>query len=135
MSVRIQRKRTKGWRMPPNTISVTRPGKFGNPFIKGNWVPEEFDEMYLSYDKFENCPDYLDNLDFLTYAVRGHEISTNEDAVRLFEQYLSYLKDKKPEVFNQWKVELKGKNLACFCPLDVPCHADVLLSVFNDDGG
>ena len=29
---RIQRKRVKGWRMPPNTVSVCRPGKFGNPF-------------------------------------------------------------------------------------------------------
>lgn len=28
----IQRTRTKGWRMPPNTVSVTRPGKWGNPF-------------------------------------------------------------------------------------------------------
>jgi hypothetical protein len=29
---RIQRKRTKGWRMPPNTVSVTRPGRWGNPY-------------------------------------------------------------------------------------------------------
>ena len=29
---RIQRKRIKGWRMPPNTVSVTRPGRWGNPF-------------------------------------------------------------------------------------------------------
>jgi len=29
---RIQRQRSKGWRMPPNTVSVCRPGKFGNPF-------------------------------------------------------------------------------------------------------
>lgn len=28
---RIQRKRIKGWRMPPNTVSVCRPGKWGNP--------------------------------------------------------------------------------------------------------
>lgn len=27
--------------------------------------------------------------------------------------------------------ELKGKNLACFCPLDQPCHADVLLEIAN----
>lgn len=27
--------------------------------------------------------------------------------------------------------ELKGKNLACFCPLDKPCHADVLLEIAN----
>jgi len=32
MPHRIQRKRTKGWKMPPNTVNVCRPGKFGNPF-------------------------------------------------------------------------------------------------------
>jgi hypothetical protein len=29
---RIQRKRTKGWQMPPDTIYVGRPTKWGNPF-------------------------------------------------------------------------------------------------------
>lgn len=28
--VRIQLRRTKGWRMPPNTVSVARPGPYGN---------------------------------------------------------------------------------------------------------
>ncbi len=32
---RIQRKRVRGWRMPENTVCVTRPGKFGNPFHVG----------------------------------------------------------------------------------------------------
>lgn len=27
--------------------------------------------------------------------------------------------------------ELSGKNLACWCALDAPCHADVLLEVAN----
>ena len=27
--------------------------------------------------------------------------------------------------------ELRGKNLACWCPLDQPCHADVLLELAN----
>ena len=27
--------------------------------------------------------------------------------------------------------ELRGKNLACWCPLDQPCHADVLLKIAN----
>jgi hypothetical protein len=26
---------------------------------------------------------------------------------------------------------LKGKDLACWCPLDVPCHADVILEMLN----
>jgi hypothetical protein len=32
MPVRIQRKRTKGWRMPENTVYVGRPTKWGNPY-------------------------------------------------------------------------------------------------------
>lgn len=27
--------------------------------------------------------------------------------------------------------QLRGKNLACWCPLDQPCHADVLLELAN----
>ena len=33
---RIQRKRTKGWRMPENTVYVGRPTKWGNPFKVGD---------------------------------------------------------------------------------------------------
>jgi hypothetical protein len=29
---RIQRRRTRGYRLPPQTRCVTRPGPFGNPF-------------------------------------------------------------------------------------------------------
>lgn len=30
------------------------------------------------------------------------------------------------------KHELRGRDLACYCPLDEPCHADVLLSIANE---
>jgi len=30
------------------------------------------------------------------------------------------------------RAELRGKDLACFCPLDQPCHADVLLEIANN---
>jgi hypothetical protein len=32
MPERIQLKRTKGWRIPPNTVKVCRPGRYGNPY-------------------------------------------------------------------------------------------------------
>jgi hypothetical protein len=32
---------------------------------------------------------------------------------------------------DDWK--LRGKNLACWCPLDQPCHADVLLELANQE--
>jgi hypothetical protein len=35
------------------------------------------------------------------------------------------------EIREQAKQELRGKNLACWCPLDRPCHADVLLEIAN----
>ena len=28
--------------------------------------------------------------------------------------------------------ELRGHDLACWCPLGQPCHADVLLEIAND---
>lgn len=31
--------------------------------------------------------------------------------------------------------ELRGKHLACWCPLSQPCHADVLLAISNQSGG
>lgn len=35
--VRVQLRRTKGWRMPDNTVNVARPGKWGNPFRVGRY--------------------------------------------------------------------------------------------------
>lgn len=32
MPRRLQQKRTKGWRKPPNSVVVSRPSKWGNPF-------------------------------------------------------------------------------------------------------
>ncbi|WP_390843710.1 DUF4326 domain-containing protein [Anatilimnocola floriformis] len=32
MPKRLQQKRTKGWRKPPNAVVVSRPSKWGNPF-------------------------------------------------------------------------------------------------------
>ena len=37
----------------------------------------------------------------------------------------------KPPTTREIRKELRGKNLACFCPLDQPCHADVLLKIAN----
>lgn len=31
----VQRKRVKGWRKPANTVNVSRPSKYGNPYRVG----------------------------------------------------------------------------------------------------
>jgi hypothetical protein len=43
---------------------------------------------------------------------------------------------ERPEWSTEMKSDLskiKGKNLACWCSLDKPCHADVLLKLANED--
>ena len=92
--IRVQRKRTKGWRMPPNTISVCRPGKWSNPFKVGE------------LSEYGDVPDA-------------------DTAVMFFRAWI----DKGLQRIAMQ--ELKGKNLACFCPLNAPCHADVLLELAN----
>lgn len=40
-------------------------------------------------------------------------------------------KDWRQSYFTCMDAALRGKNLACWCPLDQPCHADVLLEIAN----
>lgn len=112
--VRVQRKRIRGWRMPPNTVSVTRPGKFGNPFSI-----EKF-----RYRTVEIDPDYST----ACAKVRLSDEECRREAVWAYESWL----DLHPELVQEAREELRGKNLACFCPLDQPCHADVLLARVNE---
>ncbi len=98
--LRIQRKRTKGWRMPPNTVCVTRPGFWGNPFKGRNQMGAAL--MYeLALTRPANIP----------YPNKRIEKIISKQRERLN--------------------ELRGKNLACFCSLEVECHADVLLREAN----
>lgn len=89
---RIQRKRTRGWRMPDNTVYVGRPTKWGNQFVM--------------QDK-----------------------ETREDVVQAYANLID------PATATLIKQELRGKDLACWCPLDQPCHADVLLEIANSGSG
>ena len=116
--VRVQRKRTKGWKMPPNTVSVTRPGPWGNPFKIGEITHVWHRSAAWPYEM------YLD-----AFPVMGAEHS-----IRLFEKAMEQKHDWKHETWKPGDIsELRGKNLACFCPLDRPCHADVLLELANGD--
>lgn len=98
--VRIQLKRTKGWRMPPNTVKVDRTTPWGNPIQIGAQVCAGGDEIF-------------------------HGEATAEIAVALFRQYLA-----RELCFTPFFLDpLRGKNLACWCNIGTPCHADVLLNV------
>lgn len=44
------------------------------------------------------------------------------------------LVESEPETIAAIQNELRGKQLACWCPLDRPCHADVLAEIAEKKG-
>lgn len=104
---RIQRKRTKGWRMPEGAVYVGRPTVWGNPFkpgpVGGRGDSEHWDRA--------KC---VEMFRFTTCATDRPGIFTDFELTEI---------DLRP---------LRGKDLACWCRLDQVCHADVLLELAND---
>jgi hypothetical protein len=117
--IRIQRRRTKGWRMPKNTVYVGRGSKFGNPFRVGGLFKigdvDNKSQFKMSWCECLNAS-YNDGSFQL--------IKNNKMAVDFYMKLI----DKHPPKNIQ---DIKGKNLACWCPLDSPCHADILLELVN----
>lgn len=58
--------------------------------------------------------------------VSGKIIETRAQAVQLFID-----RGCADAIKAEAQVLLRGKNLACWCPLDEPCHADILLKMAN----
>lgn len=104
--IRIQLSRKKGWRMPPNTVKVDRSTKWGNPWPVGKEGPLG-----------RTAPDALGSVGFFRAMLDDTDVW---DAAG-YPEKIGYL---------------RGKNLACWCPLPKPgepdiCHAAVLLEIAN----
>lgn len=107
MPERIQRQRTKGWRMPAGAVYVGRPSKWGNPYRIASAIEHGFatgkTARHVCVEMFRETPELE-----MRYPTRA-----------------------------EIRGELRGKDLACWCPLvdadgnPVPCHGDVLLEWAN----
>ncbi len=101
--------------MPENTISVTRPGKWGNQFVVGRW---------FKMGKGGNGFMYLECL-LLEYLTPDYTLIENPQmAVDWYRRYVSLYPPRDID-------ELHNKDLACWCAIGQPCHADVLLEIAN----
>lgn len=141
MPERIQLSRAKGWRLPPNTVRVTRPGPWGNPF---------------------NFRDAAYCWVAVAYGCRADPAGRQEASVRAYREWIApgaglqtksmsrrvtlrcegmpdgeeIVMGKPAEAgeappLDRIRAELRGKNLACWCKPGTPCHADVLLELAN----
>lgn len=113
---RIQRKRTKGWTMPEGAVYVGRPTKWGNPWRVGG------DAQIVMRDTPKGEPRRLSLISMWP-----------ETVVALYRIYITHASfyDMGLDSTRLNLSELRGRDLACWCPLSVPCHADVLLALAN----
>ena len=54
--------------------------------------------------------------------------AAHRTAVRLYQEYLQ----EHPDIVKAAKKELRGKDLVCWCS-PLPCHADILLELANQE--
>lgn len=104
MPTRIQRKRTKGWRMPEGAVYVGRPTGFGN-----DWTMRDAGIRGICDPRAQR-----------EWAVQAYRRDVEEGWGREGSRW-----------YRDRVMALRGKDLACWCPLDQPCHADVLIELAN----
>lgn len=120
---RIQLRRTKGWRKPDGVVVVSRPTRWGNP-----WRVVHRNGVWGVLGRGE-------------WMTSAGEPWTRHDAQMFAVERFSDLHRSVFDGPNKWgrsiytrdaQIILGGKDLACWCSLGQPCHADVLLEIANE---
>jgi hypothetical protein len=115
MPKRIQRKRTKGWKMPEGAVYVGRPTRWANPFRVGVYS----DSRHECVDMFKWC--------ISEFPVPQERIALWREVGGDVGSLIALAKGRSiPQVDY-----LTGKDLVCWCAPDAECHADVLLEIAN----
>ncbi len=97
--------------MPPDTVYVGRPTKWGNPFNA-----TQVGTMFSHYG----------------YPAPIMELYSPPSLERCIDLYTAHLATKLIYEDDDFLSPLTGKNLCCWCSLDQLCHADVLLRIANE---
>lgn len=127
MPQRIQLRRTKGWRKPEGAIVVSRPTIWGNPF------------RVFGKNEYLYCDASHRRTILTEWVVFDHDQdisipATAQTCVDHFRRWLTGEFDAggvvRPCAINPQA--LRGHDLACWCSLDQPCHADVLIELANN---
>jgi hypothetical protein len=120
MPQRVQLSRRKGWRKPEGTVTVARPGYWGNPFVIGE-TPRQHRERDRGLWEHGGLSAYDDE----------HPL-TRAEAVAAYRAWVPTAVGRSGRLrVEEARDELRGADLACWCPLGGPCHAEVLLEVAN----
>lgn len=120
MPKRIQRKRERGWRQPEGVIYVGRPTRWGNkfqPFTSATVFPLEVGVELLP----SRVP---------TGSLKV-EVRSIEHSLAWYRIWVISVMHIHHCLNKDFLAPLRGRDLSCWCPLDRPCHADILLELAN----
>ena len=118
--IRIQRKRTRGWKMPKSAIYVGRPSKWGNPFKVGYLIKIGKGGNTGGFCWLRCLEEKYNDGSFIKVKDKDH-------AVELYREYLSKYPLREEEI-NKFK---KYDYIACWCKLTEKCHGDVLIEILK----
>ncbi|MFF9240049.1 DUF4326 domain-containing protein [Streptomyces sp. NPDC014801] len=113
---RIQRPHTKDWRPPANAVDVRRGTPWGSPWVVGH-APTGWSVNWAGAG-----PSSLKLI-----ATTDTRYAAHQMAVGLYREYA----ERTAGFTDRARVELAGRNVMCWCPPHLPCHADVLLEIAN----
>lgn len=126
---RVQRRRTKGSRLPAGVLCITRPSRYGNPFhIVGRTVVGFKWSDVVEWDQGIGAMPPADVL----YAEAADPAGAVDQAVELYRELLAVRRREwEPKRFAKWIIDARGRDVACYCPVTQPCHGDPLLQAVN----
>lgn len=151
MPERVQLRRVKGYRKPEGAVTVARPSKWGNPFpIEGPWAmwaavglgyhagPGGRRAMVVALHRSWLTGEPIRLGPFAGDAIGG-AIEFSDGTVRTLNEHAMGIAMHAASLYEGPTCipeppaldDLRGHDLACWCPLDQPCHADVLLEAAN----
>lgn len=136
---RIQRQRTKGWKMPADAVYVGRPTRWGNPFAvrrvspwprwggPAPWQIVTPDDRVWEHEESRKPIVGRAEADANRYAIAVAA------AVDLFRTHIGPMGNYEYDAATlvDLRDALAGRDLVCWCPVGTPCHADVLMEIAN----
>lgn len=106
--------------MPEGAIYVGRPTVWGNPF----WHTQKFHGLEAALELYRNA----------LQGVWSPSVTDKWNVVNPmipYEAQQEWRKRLGQHPLERLRYELRGKDLACWCRLDQPCHADILIELAN----
>ena len=140
MTHRVTLSRVRGWRMPEGARVVTRSTVFGNPWACGTdqafwWPHDPRGPRWVSTHRVPRLRlTAHEAVGLYTGWLRLAWVPRGALPVGLTEHGITACRDaldaRRLTILGALPA-LRGRPLACWCPPDSPCHADVLLELAN----